>query len=351
VGHASAFAALAVGAVLVVVMAACGQSAPRADGPAPSATTPATTTGDDADAGATIAPLPTDATDDPNDTADTSDTTDDGSGTTVTSDPNGVSGEAGPPDDPTVPSTAVYPPCTQTQGRIDHRTFNSSVMRYVHPVEGYNVYTPPCYDRDANRRYPVIYLLHGANHDENEWVSNGLTTTATQLVDDGEIPPVIIVMPDGMDAMGDYDAAPGQLQPFDFFLLYEIKPRVEQAYRTLNHRFYRAIGGISRGGEWALLEAERHPDVFSAVGGHSPAIGSPTNPAATLAPLLAGKGLRIWLDVGTDDSLLPNVTALDTTLTAQRTAHDFQTGPGGHTDAYWGANAAAYLRWYTQPWH
>jgi enterochelin esterase-like enzyme len=341
---------VAVGVALLVVISGCGVSAPRADGSGPSGPSPVSSASGDTDAAATVAPLPSTDTVATDDTG-TTDATDEGSGTTTTaSDPTGVAGEAGPPDDPTVPTTAVYPRCDETQGRVEHATFNSSVMRYVHPVEGYNVYTPPCYDRDTTRKYPVIYLLHGANKDENEWVSNGLTTTATQLVDDGEIPPVIIVLPDGMDAMGDYDAAPGQLQPFDFFLLYEIKPRVEQAYRTLNHPFYRAIGGISRGGEWALLVAERHPDVFSAVGGHSPAIGSPTNPAATLAPLLGGKRLRIWLDVGTDDSLLPNVTALDAALTARATPHDFHTGPGGHTDAYWGSNAAAYLRWYTQPW-
>ena len=235
-------------------------------------------------------------------------------------------------------------------GRVQHFTFNSSVMRYVHPVEGYNVYTPPCYGRDTNRRYPVIYLLHGANQDENEWVNNGTTNTATRLIDAGAIPPVIIVLADGMDAMGDYDAAPGQLQPFDFYLLYELKPRVQNGFRTLDHRAYRAIGGISRGGEWALLVAERHPDVFGAVGGHSPAIGVPTNPAASLAPLFSGKGLRIWLDVGTSDSLYPNVSALDAALTGRGIVHDFHPGPGTHADPYWGNNAEAYLRWYTAPW-
>jgi enterochelin esterase-like enzyme len=330
---------------VVLVAAACGAPAPRADAPTPTGAATATT----GEPGATAAPDPA-GTVAPLTDAGSPDTV----GDTVapdTTNPNGVSGEASAPDDPQVPTTVAYPPCTETSGTVQHFTFNSSVMRFVHPVEGYNVYTPPCYQRDANRKYPVIYLLHGANKDENEWINNGTVNTANRLIAAGAIPPVVLVLADGMDAMGDYDAAPGKLQPFDFYLLYELKPRVQQAFRTLNNHFYRAIGGISRGGEWALLSAERHPDVFGAVGGHSPAVGTPTNPATTLAPLMAGKGLRIWLDVGTSDSLFSNVSALDAALSARGVAHDFHTGPGAHADPYWGNNAEAYLRWYTAPWN
>ena len=170
---------------------------------------------------------------------------------------------------------------------------------------------------------------------------------ADRLVAAGEIPPLIIVLPDALHAMGDYD---GTTPPLDWFVLYELQPRVEQGYRTRNDPAHRAIGGISRGGEWALLIAARHPEVFGAVGGHSPAVGVPTNPGPQLAGMLAGKPLRVWLDVGSSDSLVSPVTDLDQSLTARGIAHDLQVGAGGHDRSYWGAHVDDYLRWYTAPW-
>lgn len=254
------------------------------------------------------------------------------------------------PDDATAPTTAVFPPCNETQGRLQRFTYNSEVMRLVHPVEAYNVYTPPCYERDATRRYPTIWLLHGAQRDENQWVNLGLIDTANQMIVSGEIPPVIIILGDGIYAQGEYTAPPGTMVPFDYYLLNELKPRVQNVFRTLNHRAYRAIGGISRGGEWALLVAGRYPDVFGAAGGHSPAVGSPTNPGPVLAPQLAGKNLRIWLDVGTSDSLFANVASLDASLNQMSVPRTYQPAPGGHDESYWASRTADYLRWYTEPW-
>ena len=65
---------------------------------------------------------------------------------------------------------------------------------------------------------------------------------------------------------------------------------------------------------------------------------------------MAGKGLRIWLDVGTSDSLFANVSVARRGADGPRVGHDFHTGPARHADPYWGNNAEAYLRWYTAPW-
>lgn len=273
-----------------------------------------------------------------------------GPDTTTDADPAATDPDPGVADDATPPVTAAYPVCNETKGNLQHFTYNSEVMRIVHPVEGYYVYTPPCYGRDAARRYPSIWLLHGAQRTETQWANIGFIDTANQLIANGEIPPVIIVLMDGISAQGEYTAPPGKIQPFDYYLLSELKPRVQRAFRTLNHRAYRAIGGISRGGEWALLEAGRHPDVFGAVGGHSPAVGSPTNPGPQLAPQLAGRGLRIWLDVGTSDSLAGNVASLDASLNGLHADHEYHPQPGAHEESYWSTHAADYLRWYTEPW-
>lgn len=276
-------------------------------------------------------------------------------GTNVTDAP-ATSTTAEPATDPVptdfgrVPVTQAHSACPATSGNLEHLTFESEVMRIVHPVEGYFVYTPPCYVRDTGRRYPTIWLLHGAQRDETQWVNIGLIEAADQMIASGEIPPVIIVLADGIHAQGEYTAPPGSGLPFDDYLLRELMPRVQQGFRTLDHRSYRAIGGISRGGEWALLEASRHPDIFGSVGGHSAAIGSPTNTGPELAPRLAGRELRIWVDVGSGDSLLANVASLDSSLNDLDTAHEYRVFPGGHNESYWRAHLASYLRWYTEPW-
>lgn len=238
-------------------------------------------------------------------------------------------------------------PCTETEGRVDGHEYQSSVMRIVKPDQRYLVYTPPCYDARPSRRYPTLYLLHGANTDEHQWTDLGLADTADRLIADGEIPPVVIVLPDGLDGMGDYEGDP---VPFDYFVLHEIVPLVEADYRALPDGAHRAIGGISRGGEWALLVAGRNPDAFAAAGGHSPAVGPPSTPNPVLAPLLADKGLRLWLDVGDGDGLAGLVAALHGALDAAGVDHAYEHGPGGHDRAYWGSHVAEYLRWYTAPW-
>lgn len=246
------------------------------------------------------------------------------------------------------PAVDTGPPrCGEVTGRTTRTTFSSQVFApSAKPVQPFLVHTPPCYDVEA-RRYPVLYLLHGAQTDETQWADVGVLAAADRLVAAGEIPPLIIVLPDALHAMGDYD---GTTPPLDWFVLYELQPRVEQGYRTRNDPAHRAIGGISRGGEWALLIAARHPEVFGAVGGHSPAVGVPTNPGPQLATMLAGKPVRVWLDVGSSDSLVSPVTDLDRSLTARGITHDLQVGAGGHDRSYWGAHVDDYLRWYTAPW-
>jgi enterochelin esterase-like enzyme len=240
------------------------------------------------------------------------------------------------------------PTCGENQGRTTRTTFPSQVFApSAKPEQPYVVHTPPCYDAEPNRRYPVVYLLHGAQTDETQWMAVGALDAADRLTVAGEIPPVILVLPDALHAMGDYD---GATPPLDWFVLHELVPRVEQAYRTGITADQRAIGGISRGGEWALLIAGRHPDVFGAVGGHSPAVGVPTNPGPELAARFDAAPVRIWLDVGAADSLAGPVGALDHALTARGIAHEARVGPGGHDRDYWRANVEDYLRWYTEPW-
>ncbi len=240
-------------------------------------------------------------------------------------------------------------PCTETTGRVERLTFHSNVLLVNDPEQRFRLYLPPCYRWNTSTRYPTLYLLHGAQVDESQWEDVGIFRTADRLIASGAIPPMIIVLPDAIWTMGSYQYEPPLM---DRLMLGEMLPAIDQDLRTIPNAANRAIGGISRGGEWALIVGARHPELFGAIGGHSPAVGLPSTPNSVLVPLFAThpQSQKVRLDVGTSDSLLGNVTAFDQGLTAAGVAHELFVGPGGHDRAYWGAQSEAYLRFYASLW-
>lgn len=246
----------------------------------------------------------------------------------------------------TTPTTATWPACPETSGTLVRDEINSAVIA-EQPVQRFLVYEPPCYGRDADRRYPVVYLFHGANVDETQWVDIGIAPAADRLISTGQIPPVLIVLPDIIWGMGTYTGDPPL---FDRVLLDEVIPRVEERWRTIEDRAHRALGGISRGGEWALLTAGRHPEEFGAVGGHSPAVGPPSTPNSVLVPIVAAGHPRVWLDVGEQDSLLGSVSSFSAGLTAAGVPNEFRPAPGPHDRPYWASRLDDYLRFYSAGW-
>jgi enterochelin esterase-like enzyme len=227
---------------------------------------------------------------------------------------------------------------------VDALTFQSNVLAVDQPVQRYLVYTPRCYRSHPERRYPVVYLLHGAQATESQWDDVGIVDSADRLIASGTIPEVVIVLPDGIWAMGTYDDDPPL---FDRFLVGEVLPAVEQDYRTIGSPAARALGGISRGGEWALLTGGRHPELFGTVGAQSPALGPPGSPLDALVAEFRGRAAqRLWLDVGTRDSLLGTVTALHDAWARAGIAHEWHVEPGGHNNSYWASQVDTYLRFY-----
>ena len=131
-------------------------------------------------------------------------------------------------------------------------------------------------------------------------------------------------------------------------------PEVEARYPAMPARWARAIGGISRGGVWALEIALRHPEAFASVGGHSPALSVNKAPLAYDPLILAQEadllGLRIYLDAGNADWALEGARQLAEILKARRVPVRFEIRPGGHDDALWAGALEAYLDFYTEPW-
>ena len=254
------------------------------------------------------------------------------------------------PDATATPTPSVTPTpmlCPETEGQvIVFDRFDSRIAGRNMP---YRVYVPPCYFQ-SERRYPVVYLLHGASNDDTHWQDIGVTDMLDRGLSLNRYPPMLLVMPYGAQLLPNDDFPPDP--SLETYLLEELIPRIEHDFCTWEAREYRAIGGISRGGFWALSIALRHPDLFGAVGGHSPALDDDHTPPdfnpldlALSAPFV--DTLRIYLDNGANDPVRPEVGRLSNRLVERQIPHEYVINPlGDHSDAYWSAHVADYLAFY-----
>lgn len=239
--------------------------------------------------------------------------------------------------------------CAEATGRVEDGQFQSKIVgRRQH----YFIYLPPCYGSDTEVRYPVVYLLHGIPMDERHWLDEGIVGAADKLMGSGEVPPFIIVMPHGDYSL--YTDTSGGDRSFEGVFVNELLPAIDGRYQTLADAEHRAIGGISRGGVWSLEIAFTHPELFSAVGGHSPALsvnraGSDFDPLV-LAQTVPIEKLRIFLDAGDRDWTRTGASALSKVLSDRHLPHTYTIGSGDHDYPYWASQVEAYLRFYGAPW-
>lgn len=141
------------------------------------------------------------------------------------------------------------------------------------------VYLPPQYDSEPPRHFPVLYLLHGFGGKHRFWTSSDrpkrpirLQEMADDLIRQGNIQPLIIVMPDGDNAYkGSFYLNSAVTGGWEDFVCQDLVRHVDSTYRTIPQASARALAGHSMGGYGALLLTMRHPETFRAVYGLSPA--------------------------------------------------------------------------------
>lgn len=155
------------------------------------------------------------------------------------------------------------------------RTFHSAALNRDWP---YVVYLPAGYRADQGR-YPVLYLLHGNNGEAMDWITQGqLQTAADALIARHEIPPVVIVMP-----QGGTEWYVDRREKMETAFFDDLMPEIESHFAVANDRDGRAIGGVSMGGFGALRYTLEHPDMFCGALLLSPAIYSGEPPPASSA--------------------------------------------------------------------
>jgi enterochelin esterase-like enzyme len=234
-------------------------------------------------------------------------------------------------------ATPTATPCADSSGIVATVSITPTTLHY--PLDA-RIYLPPCYGV-SDQRYPVLYLLHGLNNTENQWIQLGVVTTTDTLIQAGAIAPLIIVMPrDRLDSR------------FDPAVVDDLLPYVDRNYRTLADRQYRAIGGLSRGGGWAVHIGLHYPNLFSRIGAHSPAIfyGDDINIRDWAWHWPPGQSLEVYIDIGDNDSILNSAHWLDQILTWYKIKHTLIVQPGAHVAAYWSAHLSDYMLFYAAGW-
>lgn len=202
-----------------------------------------------------------------------------------------------------------------------------------------NVYTPPGYEPE--KKYPVLYLLHGIGGDEMEWAHGAqLDVLLDNLIADGKAEPMIVVMPNGRAQKNDrptgdvFQHAPA-FAVFEHDLLNDVIPAIESRYAVQKDRSQRAIAGLSMGGGQALNFGLGHLDTFAWIGGFSSAPNTRKN-EDLLSDASAAKQLKLlWLSCGSHDGLIHVSQDFHAYLKAKAVPHVWHVTDHAHDFEEW----------------
>lgn len=211
-----------------------------------------------------------------------------------------------------------------------------------------NVYTPP--DSVPEKKYPVLYLLHGIGGDEREWERGAEPNIILDnLIADGKAEPMIVVMPNGRAQKDDrpigdvFQHAPA-FAVFERDLLVDVIPAIESRYAVRKDREQRALAGLSMGGGQALNFGLAHMDSFAWVGGFSSAPNTRKNEDLLPDPAAAKQLKLLWLSCGSRDGLFHVSQDFHAYLKARAVPHVWHVTDHAHDFTEW----KQALYWFVQ---
>ena len=250
--------------------------------------------------------------------------------------------------------------------------FKSELIGQVLP---YDALLPVGY-AESNKRYPVLYLLHGLFGRYDDWV------TRTNLAEYAAHYDVIIITPEGHDSWYT-DSASAPAEKYESYFIRELIADVDARFRTIKDRRARGVAGLSMGGYGALKYGLKHPELFAFAGSisgaldpaartdDSPGFGwnifrpsinavfgprsSQTRTANDLHQIARGLSASqvaslpyLYFDCGLEDGFLATNRELADILLSKKIRHQFRQLPGGHTWAYWDQQVREILRVYAE---
>jgi enterochelin esterase-like enzyme len=224
-------------------------------------------------------------------------------------------------------------------GKIDTVQYESKTVGTTRKAI---IYTPPGFTKD--KKYPVLYLLHGIGGDEKEWLNGGKPQVILDnLYAENKIRSMIVVMPNGR-AMKDDRAVgnmfdPARVEAFATFekdLLNDLIPFIEKKYPVIKDREHRAIAGLSMGGGQSLNFGLGNLDTFAWVGGFSSAPNTKAPEELAPNPEKTKKKLKLlWISCGNNDNLIRISRNTHDYLKANNIPHIYYIEPGGHDFKVW----------------
>ena len=274
--------------------------------------------------------------------------------------------------------TITFVVMAQTGQVKDNLTVPSKILKMDRK---YAVYLPPDYFT-SQRSYPVLYLLHGAGDDQTGWVQFGeVLTIADQAIISGTATAMIVVMPDANTGKRGYvNDVKGEWRYEDFFFQ-EFIPYIENLYHIKADKRYRAIAGLSMGGEGTFIYALHHPELFSAACPLSAATGPRTIADLKDYRLWQGvegitdaekeayfkrysvvnlvqnipddqkKAVRWYIDCGDDDFLYEGNCLVHIAMRQKEIPHEFRIRDGAHNWTYWRESLPKVLEFVSMGFH
>jgi enterochelin esterase-like enzyme len=222
------------------------------------------------------------------------------------------------------------------RGKLELLEYDSTTVGITRKTQ---VYTPPSYSKD--KKYPVLYLLHGIGGNEYEWTKGGVANVIMDnLYADKKAIPMIVVIPNGR-ASKDSKKNPfqdqGAFAVFEKDLLVDLIPFIEKNFSVKSDRESRAIAGLSMGGGQALNFGLGNLDTFAWVGGFSSAPNTRKPETLVKDHADAAKKLRLlYVACGDQDGLLKISAGVHMMLDDNKVPHIYNVIPGGqHNFKVW----------------
>ncbi|MCA9241444.1 MAG: esterase family protein [Planctomycetales bacterium] len=254
--------------------------------------------------------------------------------------------------------------------------------RILNEERKYAVYLPPDYNT-SSRSYPVLYLLHGSGDDQSGWIQFGEVLRITDdAIRSGAATPMVIVMPNADQTHRGYTNHISEDFRYEDFFFEELVPHVEAKFRIKSEKRYRAVAGLSMGGNGSFVYGLRRPEMFSAACPLSAYAGPLSIEDLKESLKRRGEGdgvteeqlqayyerysilqriektpadqlrtVRWYIDCGDDDFLYEGNSLAHIAMRKRGVPHEYRVRDGGHAWSYWRSALPSVLEFVTDGFH